>query len=55
MHTVTTKQVNIAQTPLHLTDLQEPQPPTFGTKRQLQSHCTEPLLFELEMLRVTPA
>jgi hypothetical protein len=33
----------------------EPQPPTFGTKRQLQSHCTEPLLFELELLRITPA
>ncbi|KAG1672794.1 hypothetical protein FOA52_002782 [Chlamydomonas sp. UWO 241] len=32
---------------------QEPQPPTFGTKRQLQAHCTEPLLFELEVLRVT--
>lgn len=32
----------------------EPQPPTFGTKRQLQSHCTEPLLFEIELLRITP-
>ena len=32
----------------------EPQPPTFATQRQLQNHCTEPLLFEVEMLRITP-
>ena len=31
----------------------QPQMPTFSTKRQLFSHCTEPLLFEIELLRVT--
>lgn len=29
-----------------------PQPPTFGTKRQLVSHSTEPLLFEVQVLKV---
>ena len=31
----------------------QPQPPTFATKRQLSSHSTEPLLFEIELLRIT--
>mmetsp|Transcript_5290 Transcript_5290/g.11582 ORF Transcript_5290/g.11582 Transcript_5290/m.11582 type:complete len:238 (+) Transcript_5290:31-744(+) len=34
---------------------QEPQPPTFATRRQLQNHCKEPLLFEVQVLRITPA
>ncbi|KAG2441109.1 hypothetical protein HXX76_003961 [Chlamydomonas incerta] len=29
-----------------------PQPPTFATKRQLETHRREPLLFEVQMLRV---
>ncbi|GFR49598.1 hypothetical protein Agub_g11667 [Astrephomene gubernaculifera] len=29
-----------------------PQPPTFATRRQLESHRREPLLFEVQMLRV---
>ncbi|GLC33373.1 hypothetical protein PLESTM_000054300 [Pleodorina starrii] len=29
-----------------------PQPPTFATKRQLENHRREPLLFEVQMLRV---
>ncbi|EFJ44741.1 hypothetical protein VOLCADRAFT_95114 [Volvox carteri f. nagariensis] len=29
-----------------------PQPPTFATKRQLENHRKEPLLFEVQMLRV---
>lgn len=29
-----------------------PQPPTFATKRQLDVHRTEPLLFEIQLLRV---
>lgn len=33
----------------------QPQMPTFATKRQLSSHCLEPLLFEIELLRVTKA
>ncbi len=33
----------------------QPQPPTFATKRQLANHCKEPLLFELALLRVTPS
>lgn len=33
------------------TELQ-PQPPTFGTKRQLLNHCKEPLLFEVQVLKV---
>jgi FKBP-type peptidyl-prolyl cis-trans isomerase len=32
-----------------------PQPPTFATKRQLANHQTEPLLFEVELLRVNEA
>ena len=34
-------------------DNQEPQPPTFATKRQLVNHCKEPLMFEVQLLRVT--
>jgi FKBP-type peptidyl-prolyl cis-trans isomerase len=30
----------------------EPQPPTFATKRQLENHKREPLLFEIELLKV---
>ncbi len=30
----------------------EPQPPTFATKRQLANHAREPLLFEIELLRI---
>jgi FKBP-type peptidyl-prolyl cis-trans isomerase len=30
----------------------QPQPPTFATKRQLANHSREPLLFEVEVLRV---
>lgn len=30
----------------------QPQMPTFATKRQLANHSTEPLLFEIELLRV---
>jgi hypothetical protein len=33
---------------------QEPQMPTFGTKRQLEVHRSEPLLFEVEVLKVRP-
>lgn len=29
-----------------------PQPPTFATRRQLANHSREPLLFEVELLRV---
>ncbi len=32
----------------------EPRMPTFATQRQLNNHSAEPLLFELEMLRVIP-
>ena len=32
----------------------QPQPPTFSTKRQLCNHYQQPLLFELALLRVTP-
>jgi hypothetical protein len=31
---------------------QEPEMPTFGTKRQLANHAREPLLFEVELIRV---
>ena len=31
----------------------QPQMPTFATSRQLTSHCIEPLLFEIELLRIT--
>lgn len=31
---------------------EQPQPPTFATKRQLENHRNEPLLFEVQMLRV---
>jgi FKBP-type peptidyl-prolyl cis-trans isomerase len=31
---------------------QEPKMPTFATKRQLENHSTEPLLFELQLLRI---
>lgn len=34
---------------------QQPQPPTFATKRQLDNHRAEPLLFEVQMLRVDGA
>lgn len=30
----------------------EPKMPTFATKRQLETHKLEPLLFEVQMLRV---
>ncbi len=30
----------------------QPQPPTFATKRQLLNHSKEPLLFEVELLRI---
>lgn len=30
----------------------EPLPPTFATKRQLLNHCDEPLLFEIEVIKV---
>ena len=30
----------------------QPQPPTFATKRQLANHSREPLLFEVQLLRV---
>ncbi len=30
----------------------QPQPPTFATKRQLEVHRNEPLLFEVALLRV---
>ena len=30
----------------------QPQPPTFATKRQLENHKGEPLLFELQLLKV---
>lgn len=35
-------------------DTQEPQMPTFATKRQLAVHAAEPLLFELQVLKVRP-
>lgn len=31
---------------------QEPQPPTFATKRQLENHKSEPLLFEVRVAKV---
>ena len=31
---------------------QEPQLPTFGTRRQLEVHRREPLLFEVQVLKV---
>jgi len=31
---------------------QEPKMPTFATQRQLQNHSSEPLLFELQLLRI---
>lgn len=31
-----------------------PQPPTYATKRQLANHSSEPLLFEVQLLRVLP-
>lgn len=33
-------------------NLNEPQPPTFATKRQLINYCKGPLLFEIALLRV---
>jgi FKBP-type peptidyl-prolyl cis-trans isomerase len=32
----------------------QPQPPTFATKRQLVNHSQEPLIFEVQMLKVNP-
>ena len=32
----------------------QPQPPTFATQRQLRNHQNEPLLFEVQVLRVRP-
>jgi FKBP-type peptidyl-prolyl cis-trans isomerase len=32
--------------------IQEPKMPTFATQRQLQNHSSEPLLFELQLLRI---
>jgi FKBP-type peptidyl-prolyl cis-trans isomerase len=31
----------------------EPQPPTFAAKRQIVNHSKEPLLFEIQLLKVT--
>lgn len=39
----------------YVSNVLQPQMPTFGTRRQLASHASEPLLFELELLRVLPA
>ena len=33
----------------------QPQPPTFATKRQLLNHSSEPLLFELQLLKIRGA
>lgn len=30
----------------------QPQPPTFATKRQLLNHANEPLLFEIQLLKI---
>ncbi len=30
----------------------QPQPPTFATKRQLVNHSKEPLLFEVQLLKI---
>ena len=30
----------------------EPIPPTFATKRQLLNHCKEPLLFEIQVVKI---
>ena len=30
----------------------QPQPPTFATKRQLLNHSNEPLLFEVQLLKI---
>ena len=30
----------------------QPQPPTFATKRQLLNHANEPLLFEVQLVRI---
>eukprot|EP00879_Flechtneria_rotunda_P002872 GHRR01003087.1.p1 GENE.GHRR01003087.1~~GHRR01003087.1.p1 ORF type:complete len:230 (+),score=78.33 GHRR01003087.1:1046-1735(+) len=36
----------------YLSTALQPQPPTFATKRQLANHSSEPLLFEIQLLRV---
>ena len=33
----------------------QPQPPTFATKRQLLNHSNEPLLFEVQLLKIRGA
>ena len=33
----------------------QPQPPTFATKRQLLNHSSEPLLFEVQLLKIRGA
>ena len=30
----------------------QPLPPTFATKRQLLNHCNEPLLFEVQLVKI---
>jgi FKBP-type peptidyl-prolyl cis-trans isomerase len=30
----------------------QPQPPTFATRRQLLNHASEPLLFEVQLVRI---
>jgi len=39
----------------YVSSVLQPQPPTFATKRQLANHSSEPLLFEIQLLRVLPA
>lgn len=36
----------------YVSNVLQPQMPTFATKRQLANHSSEPLLFEIEVLRV---
>ena len=30
----------------------KPQPPEFGQRRQIEAHCTEPLLFEVRVVKI---
>lgn len=39
----------------YVSNVLQPQMPTFATKRQLANHSSEPLLFEVELLRVVPS
>lgn len=41
-------QLGYASDPSHL----QPQPPTFATQRQLLNHVNEPLLFEVQLVRI---